>query len=64
MLDANHTEIYSTGRDLVTVLKMLKERYQGKAKQRIWFLRSELSKVQYQVEALSDFISKLQQLIN
>ena len=42
----------------------MKERYQGKDKQRIWFLRSELSKVQYQGEDMSDFISKLQKLLN
>jgi hypothetical protein len=64
MLDANHREMYSTERDPVTVWKMLKERYQGKDKQRIWFLRSELSKVQYQGEDMSDFISKLQKLLN
>jgi len=64
MLDANHREMYSTERDPVTVWKMLKERYQGKDKQRIWFLRSELPKVQYQGEDMSDFISKLQKLLN
>jgi len=64
MLDANHREMYSTERDPVTVWKMLKEWYQGKDKQRIWFLRSELSKVQYQGEDMSDFISKLQKLLN
>jgi len=64
MLDANYREMYSTERDPVTVWKMLKERYQGKDKQRIWFLRSELSKVQYQGEDMSDFISKLQMLLN
>jgi len=64
MLDANHREMYSTERDPVTVWKMLKERYQGKDKQRIWFLRSELSKVQYQGEDMSDFISKLHKLLN
>jgi len=57
-------EMYSTERDTATVWKMLKERYQGKDKQRIWFLRSELSKVQYQGEDMSDFISKLQKLLN
>jgi hypothetical protein len=45
MLDANHREMYSTERDLVTRSKMLKGRNQGKDKQRIWFLRSELAKV-------------------
>ena len=64
MLDANHQEMYSTERDPATVWKMLKERYQGKDKQRIWFLRSELSKVQYQWEDMSEFISKLQNLLN
>ena len=64
MLDANHREMYSTERDPATVWKMLKERYQGKDKQRIWFLRIELSKVQYQGEDMSDFISKLQKLLN
>jgi len=64
MLDANHREMYSTERDPVTVWKMLKERYQGKDKQRIWFLRSTLSKVQYQREDMSEFISKLQKLLN
>ena len=64
MLDANRIEILSTERDPVTVWKMLKERYQGKDKQRIWFLRSELSQVQYQGEDMSDFISKLQKLLN
>jgi len=64
MLDANHREMYSTERDPVTVWKMLNERYQGKGKQRIWFLRSELSKVQYQGEDMSDFISKLQKPLN
>jgi len=48
----------------VTVWKMLKERYQGKDKQRIWLLRSELSQVQYQGEDMSDLISKLQKLLN
>jgi hypothetical protein len=56
--------MYSTERNPVTVWQMLKERYQGKDKQRIWFLRSELSKVQYQGEDMSDFISKLQKLLN
>jgi hypothetical protein len=64
MLDGNHREMYSTEHDLVTVWKMLKEQYQGKDKQRIWFLRSELSKVQFQGEDMSDFISKLQKLLN
>jgi hypothetical protein len=64
MLDANHREMYSTERDPVTVWKMLKEWYQGKDKQRIWFLRRELSKVQYQGDDMSDFISKLQRLLN
>jgi hypothetical protein len=41
---------------------MLKERYQGHDTQRIGFLRSELSMVQYQGEDMSDFISKLQKL--
>jgi hypothetical protein len=63
MLDANHREMYSTERDPVTVWNMLKERYQGNDKQRIWFLRSELSTVQYQGEDMSDFISKLQKLL-
>ena len=43
--------------------KMLKKWYQGKHKQRIWFLRSNLSKVQYQGDNMSDFISKLQKLL-
>jgi len=64
MLDAIHREMYSTERDPVTVWKMLKERYQGKDKQQIWFLRSELSKVQYQGQDMSDCISKLQKLLN
>jgi len=64
MLDANHREMYSTKRDPVSVWNMLNERYQGKDKQRIWFLRSELSKVQYQGEDMSNFISKLQKLLN
>jgi hypothetical protein len=63
MLDANHREMYSAERDPVTVWKMLKERFQGKGKQRIWFLRSELSKVRYQGEDMSDFISKMQKLL-
>jgi len=64
MLDGNQREMYSTEHDAATVLKMLKERYHGKDKQRIWFLRSELSKVQYHGEDMSDFISKLQTLLN
>jgi len=64
MLNANQCQMYSTERDPATVWKMLKERYQGKDKQRILFLRSELSKVQYQGEDMSDFISKLQKLLN
>jgi hypothetical protein len=56
--------MYSTERDPTTVWKILKERYQVKDKQRIWFLRSELSKVQYQGEDMSDSISKLQKLLN
>jgi len=56
--------MYSTERDRATVWKMLKEQFQGKDKQRIWFLRSELFKVQYQGEDMSDFISKLQKLLN
>jgi hypothetical protein len=64
MLDANHREMYSTERDQATMWKMLKERCLGKDKQRIWFLRSEMCKVQYQGEEMSDFISKLQKLLN
>jgi len=64
MLDANHEEMFSTERDPATVWTMLKERYQGKDKQRIWVLRSELSKVQYQGQDMSDFISKLQKVLN
>jgi hypothetical protein len=64
MLDTNHREMYSTVCDPATVWKMLKERYQGKDKQGIWFLRSERSQVQYQGEDMSDFISKLKKLIN
>jgi len=64
MLDAYHREMYSSERDPATVWKMLKEQYQGTDKQRIWFLRSELSKVQFQGEDMSDFISKLQKLLN
>ena len=64
MLHANHRGMYSTECNPVAVWKMLKERYQRKDKQRIWFLRSELSKVQYQGEDMSDFISKLQKLLN
>jgi len=63
MLDANHREMYSTEGDPVTVWKMLKERYPGKDKQHIWFLRSELSNVQCQGEEMSDHISKLQKLL-
>jgi len=63
ILDGNAREMYSTGRDPVTVWKMLKERYQGKDKQRIWFLRSRLPKVQYQGGNMSDFIAKLQKLL-
>ena len=64
MLDTNHREMYSTEPDPATLRKMLNERYQGKDKQRISFLRSELSKVQYQGEDMSDFISILQKLLN
>jgi hypothetical protein len=64
MLDGNTREIYSTERDPATVWKMLKERYKGMEKQPIWFLRSELSKVQYQLEDMSDYISKLLKLLN
>ena len=62
-LDANYREMYSTGSDPLTVWKMLQERNQGKDKQQIWFLRSEQSKVKYQGEDMSDFISKLQKLL-
>jgi hypothetical protein len=43
---------------------MLKEQYQGKDKQRIWLLRSELSQEQNEGEDLSDCISKLQMHLN
>jgi len=64
MLDANRREMYSTQCDSAMLWKMLMEHYQGKDKQRIWFLRSELSKVQYQGEDMSDFIPKLQKLLH
>jgi len=64
MLDANHREMSSTERNPVTVWKMQKEWYKGKDKQQIWFLSSELSKVLYKGEDMSDFISKLQKLLN
>jgi hypothetical protein len=50
--------------DSPLVMVVLNGWYQEKDKQRIWFLWSELSKVKYQGEDMSDFISKLQQLFN
>jgi len=64
MLDANHREMYPAEHDPATMWKRLQVRSQGKNKQRIWFRRSELSKVQYEGEDMSDFISKLQKLLN
>jgi hypothetical protein len=56
--------MYQTKRRPVTVWKMLQERYQGKDKQRIRFLRSELSYMQFQGEDMANYKSKLQKLFD
>ena len=64
LLDGNHRELYATERDLAKLWKKLESRYAGKDQARIWYLRGELSQVQYKDEPMVDYIGKLEKLFN
>jgi len=64
LLDSNHRELYATERDPRKLWAKLASRYAGKDQARIWYLRTELSNVQFEDEAMVDYIAKLEKLFN
>ena len=64
LLDSNHRELYANERDLQKLWTKLESHYVGKDQARIWYLRAELSNIQYEGEAMIDYITKLEKLFN
>ena len=64
LLDSAHRELYAEVRDPKELWQKLEKRYAGKDQARIWFLREELSKVEYQNDNLVDYISSLEKLFH
>ena len=64
LLDSNHRELYATERDPAKLWTKLEKRYAGKDQARIWYLRSELSNIQYEGEPIIDYTAKLEKLFN
>jgi len=64
LLDSAHRELYAEDRDPKLLWTKLEKRYAGKDQARIWFLREELSKVEYRDDNLVDYISSLEKLFH
>jgi len=66
LLDTAHRELYAEIRDPKELWEKLEKRYAGKDQARIWFLRKELSKVEYRGshENLVDYISSFEKLFH
>jgi len=64
LLDSNHREMYANERDPAKLWTKLESRYAGKDQVRIWYLRGELSQVQYKDEPMIDYIGKLEKLFH
>jgi len=64
LLDSAHRELYAEDRDPKLLWTKLEKRYAGKDQARIWFLREELSKVEYRDDNLVDYISSLEKLLH
>jgi len=64
LLDSAHRELYADVRDPKELWEKLEKRYAGKDQARIWFLREELSKVEYNDDDLVDYISRLEKLFH
>jgi len=64
LLDSAHRELYAEDRDPKDLWAKLEKRYAGKDQARIWFLREELSKVEYRDDNLVDYISSLEKLFH
>jgi len=66
LLDTAHRELYAEIRDPKELWEKLEKRYAGKDQARIWFLREELSKVEYgsSDDNLVDYISSLEKLFH
>jgi len=64
LLDSAHRELYAEDRDPKLLWSKLEKRYAGKDQTRIWFLREELSKVEYRDDNLVDYISSLEKLFH
>jgi len=64
LLDINHQELYAMERDPRKLWAKLESRYAGKDQARIWYLRTELSNVQFEDQAMVDYIAKLEKLFN
>jgi len=64
LLDSAHRELYADVRDPKELWEKLEKRYAGKDQARIWFLREELSKVEYHDDDLVDYISRLEKLFH
>jgi len=64
LLDSAHRELYAEDRDPKDLWAKLEKRYAEKDQARIWFLREELSKVEYRDDNLVDYISSLEKLFH
>jgi len=64
LLDSNHRELYPKERDPRKLWAKLESRYAGKDQARIWYLRTELSNIPFEDEAMVDNIAKLEKLFN
>ena len=63
LLDSAHRELYAEVRDPKELWQKLEKQYAVKDQGRIWFLREELSKIEYQNDNLVDYISSLEKTV-
>ena len=64
LMDSAHRELYAEERNPAALWAKLEKRYAGKDQARIWFLKGELSKVEFRNNDLVDYIATLEKLFN
>jgi transposase InsO family protein len=64
LMDSAHRELYAEERNPGELWTKLEKRYAGKDQARIWFLKGELSKVEFRNNDLVDYIATLERLFH
>jgi len=64
LMDSAHRELYAEERNPFVLWTKLEKRYAGKDQARIWFLKGELSKVEFRNNDLVDYIATLEKLFH